>query len=172
MSIRTIDAPTLKSWMDSREAFVLDVREPAEYASEHIAGAELMPLGTLQKTNLPKLAGQKLVIHCRKGGRGQSACEKLRELMPETDIYNLAGGLESWIAAGFPVQKSGRTMLPLDRQVQLTVGLCVLIGTLLGAYHNPVFLIIPAFFGAGLAFAGLSGFCGLARLLALMPWNR
>jgi hypothetical protein len=26
--------------------------------------------------------------------------------------------------------------------------------------------------GAGLTFAGISGFCGMARLLAVMPWNR
>jgi hypothetical protein len=28
------------------------------------------------------------------------------------------------------------------------------------------------FVGAGLTFAGISGFCGMARLLAVMPWNK
>jgi hypothetical protein len=37
---------------------------------------------------------------------------------------------------------------------------------------NPWFLIMPAFFGAGLLFAGISGTCGLASVLSAMPWNR
>jgi hypothetical protein len=32
--------------------------------------------------------------------------------------------------------------------------------------------MLSGFVGAGLVFAGVTGFCGMARLLALMPWNR
>ena len=37
---------------------------------------------------------------------------------------------------------------------------------------HPAFLIIPAFIGAGLTFAGLTDFCGMALLLAKLPWNQ
>ena len=172
MTIKAIDALTLKSWMDADKAVLVDVREPAEYKAAHIKNATLIPLGTVSVDKLPEHANRKLVIHCLKGGRGGNACGKLVEALPHMDIYNLEGGITAWINAGLPVEKTGRDILPLDRQVQLTVGSCVLIGSLLAYFINPLFILIPAFFGAGLVFAGLSGFCGLARLLAVMPWNK
>ena len=48
----------------------------------------------------------------------------------------------------------------------------VLVGSALSALVSPWFLIVPAFFGAGLAFAGVTGTCGLAWLLLKQPWNR
>jgi hypothetical protein len=48
----------------------------------------------------------------------------------------------------------------------------VLTGTALGAFVDPWFLVLPAFFGAGLTFAGATGTCGLGLLLLRMPWNR
>jgi hypothetical protein len=37
---------------------------------------------------------------------------------------------------------------------------------------TPVFFGLAAFVGAGLVMAGTTGWCGMARLLAHMPWNR
>jgi hypothetical protein len=37
---------------------------------------------------------------------------------------------------------------------------------------RPGFWGLSAFVGAGLFMAGATGFCGMARLLAVMPWNR
>jgi hypothetical protein len=48
----------------------------------------------------------------------------------------------------------------------------VLLGVVLGATVAPGFYALSGFVGAGLLFAGVSGFCGMARLLAVMPWNR
>jgi hypothetical protein len=62
--------------------------------------------------------------------------------------------------------------LPLMRQVQLVAGLLVLIGTGLAYFVNPGFLGLTGFVGAGLTLAGSTGFCGMAELLAKMPWNR
>jgi hypothetical protein len=56
--------------------------------------------------------------------------------------------------------------------VQLIAGGMVLAGVVLGAFVNPWFLALAAFFGAGLAFAGATGTCGLALVLMRMPWNR
>ena len=74
MSIKTVDSATLKRWMDSGEAVVVDVREPAEHAAEKIQGATSLPLGTVNKTALPEAGGKKLVIHCRSGKRSMNAC--------------------------------------------------------------------------------------------------
>lgn len=172
MALKTIDAKTLKTWLDNNEAVLVDVREPAEHAAENITGATLLPLGSVSKSALPTCAGKKLVIHCRKGGRGGSACAKLLAEDPNLDIYNLEGGIEAWNAAGLTVASSGKFFLPLDRQVQLTIGLCVLTGSILGYLVSPAFFLLTGFLGTGLTFAGLTGFCGLALLMAKMPWNQ
>jgi UPF0716 family protein affecting phage T7 exclusion len=48
----------------------------------------------------------------------------------------------------------------------------VVLGVLLGAFVTPGFYILSGFVGAGLVFAGVTGTCGLARVLRMMPWNR
>lgn len=172
MTIRAVNAPTLKQWLDTGKATLVDVREPAEYEASHIEGAVLLPLANACKSALPNCSGKKLVIHCQKGGRGSSACEKLLAEDPGLEIYNLEGGINAWVSEGLSVRSSGRFFLPLDRQVQLTIGLCVLGSSLLGYFVSPAFMLVSGFFGAGLTFAGLTGVCGLALLMARMPWNQ
>jgi hypothetical protein len=58
------------------------------------------------------------------------------------------------------------------RQVQITAGSLVLLGVALGALVSPWLYAVAAFVGAGLVFAGVTGTCGMARLLRLMPSNR
>lgn len=171
MSIEDVDTKTLKNWFEHKEAVLVDVREPAEFASESIPGAVLVPLSTVQVSTLPPHEGKKLVIYCRRGARGASACKKLLTEMPDLELYNLRGGIEEWIADHMPVVRSSRKALPLDRQVQLIIGTLVFIGSLLGFFVSPGYFLLTGFFGVGLIIAGLSGFCGLARLVALMPWN-
>ena len=58
------------------------------------------------------------------------------------------------------------------RQVQIAVGILSTAGAALALGVNVWFAIIPLVTGCGLLFAGLTGTCGLALLLARMPWNR
>ena len=172
MSFKTVDAKTLKKWLDKGEAVLVDVREPAEYTAENITYSTLLPLSGVSKATLPDYAGKKLVIHCRKGGRGGSACEKLLAEDPSLDIYNLEGGITSWIEAGLPIASSGTFFLPLDGQVQLTIGLTLLMGSIVGFFLTPLVFLLTGIIGVGLTIAGLTGFCGLATLMAKMPWNK
>ena len=171
MTLPAIDAATLDRWLKQGEAVLVDVREPAEYAASRIAGARLLPLAQVEGRSLPDAGGRKLVVHCQKGRRGEAACEKLLAENPALEVYNLAGGIEAWDRAGLPLHGRGR-FLPLDRQTQLAIGLGLIAAALLAWLFSPVFLLLVAFFGAGLTVAGVTGFCGLARLLAVMPWNR
>lgn len=106
-TVKSIDAKTAKEWLDKQEAVIIDVREPGEYAESHIAGATLIPLGVITKEKLPELEQKKLIIHCKLGRRGVAACEKLLQSDPNLDIYNLEGGIQSWMQAGLKVEKSG-----------------------------------------------------------------
>jgi rhodanese-related sulfurtransferase len=47
------------------------------------------------------------VVHCLKGSRGASACEKLLRQDPNLEIYNLEGGIDAWSAAGLPIKGEG-----------------------------------------------------------------
>jgi hypothetical protein len=60
----------------------------------------------------------------------------------------------------------------MNRQVQISAGSLILLGVLATAFVHPLFVLVPAAIGAGLMFAGVSGWCGMAQVLAAMPWNR
>ena len=100
MPVRTVDPATASIWIKEATAILVDVREPAEYRAAHIPQARLIPLSEVDIDRLP--AGKKIVIHCAKGGRGQTACEKLLQQNSSLEIFNLAGGIEGWAAAGLP----------------------------------------------------------------------
>lgn len=172
MPLRTIDAPTLKSWLDKGEAVLVDVREPGEHEASRIPGAFHLPLAKVSKSALPNSSRKKLVLHCKAGRRGGMACEKLLAEDPTLELYNLEGGLDAWVQAAHDVDSSGRFFLPLDRQVQLAIGIGVLTGSVLGYFVNPAWFLLSGFFGFGLINAGLTGWCGLAILMAKMPWNQ
>jgi rhodanese-related sulfurtransferase len=169
--IQEIDAVTLKGWLEHGEALLVDVREPSEYASEHIPGARLVPLSTFAPAQVQVETGKKLVLHCL---RGQRAIQAGHTLLASgfTEVCQLQGGLQAWKEAGYVVERSQHAPMSLQRQVQIVAGSLVLLGTLLGTVVSPWFLVLSGFIGAGLAFAGITNTCGMAMLLAKLPYNQ
>jgi rhodanese-related sulfurtransferase len=161
----------LKGWMASGDTVLIDVREPSEHAGERIHGAQNVPLGTIDPSSLRVKHGDKRVVfHCRSGTRSSEAATKFSAV--EAQTFHLKGGIEAWKRSGKPtVRSAGAPKIDVMRQVQITAGSLVLAGVLLGAFVSPWFLILSGFVGGGLMFAGLSGWCGMAKLLAVMPWN-
>ena len=82
------------------------------------------------------------------------------------------GGTQAWMEAGLPVDRGETGVLSLLRQTQIAVGAVSAGGALLALAAHPWFALIPLVTGCGLLVAGLTGFCGLALVLAKMPWNR
>ena len=150
---------------------LVDIREPDEFAREHIQGAISAPLSRIEHAHLRIEPGQDVVFHCRSGGRTASACDRLAAVV-DGPAFVLEGGLEAWKRDGLPVTTDRRRPIEVMRQVQIAAGSLVVAGVVLGAFVHPGFLALSAFVGGGLAFAGLSGWCGMARLLQLAPWNR
>lgn len=169
MTIRSIDPSEAKRLVDEG-ALLVDVREPDEHARERIAGARLVPLSCLAET-LERQDGQPLVFHCRSGSRTAAAVEQLAAAAGGNG-YVLSGGLAAWKAAGLPVLQDRRKPIEIMRQVQIAAGSLVLIGVGMGVTVDPKFYALSGFVGAGLLFAGVTGTCGMARLLALAPWNK
>lgn len=161
-----------RQWLSEGKAVIIDVREPAEIASCSIENGIAAPLSQSAHVDTAIDENKALIVMCARGNRSRQALELITKQFPNHQVVNLEGGLQAWQRAGFDVKQSSRKVLPLDRQVQLTVGTMVFIGSLLGFFFSPWFFMLSGFFGAGLIFAGLSGTCGLALFLAKMPWNR
>ena len=170
-TMQEVEVTTLKVWMERGEAILIDVREPPEYATEHISGARLLPLSTFDPAQVPQEAGKKVVLHCVMGMRSAQAGQKLLDAGYPT-VYNFRGGVQAWKEAGYATAQSQRTPLSLPRQVQIVSGSLVLLGTVLGAAVSPWFLLLSGVVGAGLVYAGVSGTCGMATLLAQLPYNQ
>ncbi len=161
----------LETLLAQGDAILIDVREPIEHAAERIEGAVLMPLGQFDPDAIhQQYPGKQVVFHCVGGKRSAKACQWFD---PQGPTYHLAGGIEAWKQAGHATIKPAKpSAIPIMRQVQITAGLLVLIGLTLGHFVAIPFYLLSAFVGCGLVFAGISGWCGMAKLLAKMPWNR
>lgn len=151
-------------------AVLVDIRTPDEHAREHIPGALPWPLAQAGQS-LRTDDAKAVVFHCRSGARTQANMAQLAAAAG-CEAFVLEGGLEAWKQAGLPVRVDRRQPIDLMRQVQIATGSLVLAGVVLAAVASPYWLLLAGCVGAGLVFAGVSGFCGMARLLARMPWNR
>lgn len=170
MSIKTI-TPQAAQALITQGAILVDVRNADEYAREHIAAARHVPMEQLSTGALRAEAAPAVIFHCRSGNRTQVNAAAL-SACTACDAYILEGGLDAWKKAGLPVLADAAQPMELQRQVHIAAGSIALLGTILGATIAPWFYLVPGFVGAGLIFAGLTGFCGLARVLMKMPWNR
>ncbi len=83
-------------------AFILDVREPSEWAQAHISGATLIPLGDLPSrlNSVPK--DREVVVVCRTGIRSAQGRDILKNA-GFTQVTSMTGGLNQWQAQGLPV---------------------------------------------------------------------
>ncbi|HVK48873.1 MAG TPA: molybdopterin-synthase adenylyltransferase MoeB [Pseudobacter sp.] len=95
--IKEITPEELYNWQVKGEAFqIIDVREQHEYDIVNI-GAELIPLSTVA-ANADRISkDQKVVVHCKMGGRSAKAIRELEEKFGFENLYNLKGGILRWI---------------------------------------------------------------------------
>jgi rhodanese-related sulfurtransferase len=174
MSVTTISPRQLADLCKSGQIDLIDVRTPVEYREVHATAARNVPLDRLDPVALMQARNGSqdgpLYLICRSGSRGRQACEKFMAAgFP--NVVNVEGGTLAWAECGLPVVR-GKKAIPLERQVRIAAGLLVLLGALLGWLVHPAFVGLAAFVGAGLVFAGITDTCGMAMLLARMPWNQ
>lgn len=152
-------------------AVLIDIREPDEFAREHVAEAIHAPLSSFDQVPVKLPNGRDIIYTCRTGNRTGVNCARLAARVPGK-AFVLEGGLDAWKAQGLATRTDKSRPIEIMRQVQMAAGGLILLGVTLGLWVHPAFWAISALVGAGLFVAGATGFCGMARLLAAMPWNR
>ncbi|MDR0534127.1 MAG: rhodanese-like domain-containing protein [Verrucomicrobiales bacterium] len=156
------------------EILLIDVRTPKEFAEVHAGQATSIPLDEISRATLlaqfPDAANREIYLICHSGNRSRKALQKL-QAEGLTNLVNVEGGTSAWVQAGLPVI-SGKKSISLERQVRITAGSLVVSGALLAWLLHPLWILLSAFVGTGLVFAGLTDTCGMGLLLARMPWNR
>ncbi len=148
-------------------ALLVDIRGADEFARSRPVGALNRPLDAIG----PLGFDGPVVFLCRSGMRTGANAARLAQCHTG-EAYLMEGGLDAWRAAGLPVEEDRKAPLEIMRQVQIAAGSLVLLGVILGFAIAPAWFALSAFVGAGLTFAGLTGWCGMATVLARMPWNR
>lgn len=150
---------------------LIDIREPEEYKREHIPGSKNIPLSQLAEYDFSGEKNKTAFFLCAHGNRTKNATSLIENLGFQK-AYCLEGGLGQWKNCGLETCINKNAPLPLMQQVQIAAGSFVLLGLLLALFISSWFLLLTAFVGTGLIFAGATGWCGLAKLLGKLPFNR
>jgi rhodanese-related sulfurtransferase len=156
---------------------LVDVRSAVEYRAGHVPGAKSVPLEEIDADRLAEQTGidgigraTTLYLSCQSGVRATQAAEKLHDAGLH-DLAILDGGTEAWEKAGLPIHRCTGAV-SLERQVQIVIGILLILKVFFGFTVHELFFVAAALIGAGLVTAGITRWCGMARLIALMPWNR
>ncbi|MGK3710463.1 rhodanese-like domain-containing protein [Arthrobacter sp. IK3] len=170
---KTIDAATLKSLLeDNPNLTVIDVRNPAEFESAHIAGAHNIPLPLLSAHTVELAARLQdgVVLMCQSGVRAKQAQERLAAagLQGGQVLTDSAADVEK--AGGAVVR--GRQVWGMERQVRFAAGSLVGLGLLAGRIASPKFRVLAGGISGGLVFSALSNTCAMGKALAYLPWNQ
>lgn len=84
------------------QVLLIDVREPGEFRSGHIAGAVNLPLSRFSIADIPEASGRQIVLQCAGGHRSGMALGKCAAAGAAIDTH-LGGGIAAWTAAGLPL---------------------------------------------------------------------
>ena len=82
--------------------FLLDVREPWEYQQGHVPGAQLIPLGELERRVNEVPRDRPVLAICHSGQRSLAAAGYLQQL-GYASVSNVDGGTAAWIERGYPI---------------------------------------------------------------------
>ncbi|MER7959606.1 rhodanese-like domain-containing protein [Streptomyces sp. NPDC096030] len=172
---RSLDADQARARLG--DLTVVDVRTPGEYAAGHVPGALNIPLDRLSRA-LPALkeaaARGELLVVCQSGNRSARACAQLAA--HGVTALDLTGGTTGWAARGHdlarPEGAPARATWAMERQVRLAAGSLILTGLVLGLLLHPAWQLLSAAVAGGLVFSALTNTCGMAAVLARLPYNR
>jgi rhodanese-related sulfurtransferase len=99
-----VDVETVAAIRQNPGVYLLDVREPDEYAAGHIPGITLIPMGEVASRLAELPRDKEIIVTCRTGNRSSQVADLLRE-QGFTNVHNMTGGIVAWEEAGYPVEQ-------------------------------------------------------------------
>jgi len=105
--IRELTVDQVKAKLNRGEKFhLIDVREESEWAKDHVAGAEYLGKGVIERDVEGKYpeSNSEIVLYCGGGFRSALAADNLRK-MGYTNVYSMDGGIRDWRNKGYPLSK-------------------------------------------------------------------
>lgn len=95
--------------INREDAHIVDVREADEFAGGHLPEAKNIPTAKLAERvgELDKYKDKPIILCCASGMRSGKAMSELKK-QGFTKLYSLAGGVDAWVAAGYPIKKGTR----------------------------------------------------------------
>lgn len=158
MTVARITPAEAKKLADAG-AVLVDIREANERARASIPGSAHLPLSRLGSTALDANGADKVVFFCKSGMRTAGNAGALSRAA-NCKAYIMDGGIDSWRAAGFPVEPAADTGASATASAggngKIIAGLLILAGAALGTYVTPSWYLLSAA-GAGLLLTGVMG---------------
>ena len=153
------------------QAKILDVRSAMEISQVHLDNYVNIPINELA-VRMAELSNknQSYLVLCHSGNRAAMAAD----MLIQSGIHNVKvvqGGIAQWQKDKLPVVK-GTGGVSLERQIRTIAGSMVLVGVILAWLVHPAFIIISAFVGCGLIFAGITDNCMMGMMLMKLPYNK
>lgn len=106
--IDEISPEEVRKKQETGDDFVLvDVREQDEWRKSHIANAEYLGKGVIERDAEDQYpdSDQEMVLYCGGGYRSALAADSLQR-MEYKNVKSLSGGFRSWTEAGLPIEKN------------------------------------------------------------------
>ncbi len=153
-----------------KDTTLIDIREPDEHKIAHITGSINIPKDLFTQALLNNLSNKNIVLYCRSGNRCSMLLQNLK-LNDNQKVYHLTGGISA-LSNDVLSSNTSKKILPIMQQVQIAIGLLIIASYMLAFFINYNFIYLPFILACGLIFAGISGFCGLAKIVSMMPWNK
>jgi hypothetical protein len=107
---------------------------------------------------------------CASGMRSEMAAIKLTRQGLE-NVATVSGGTQAWAKARLPLAV-GRRLPSIEQQVQILLGIVILLALLKASLISPWFYALTGLAGIALIFSGFTACNRLSSILARLPWNQ
>lgn len=173
-----LSAHQAHEWLTQHEAILIDVRHPTAHQALHIANTLHVPDPDQIPQIITENPTERVILLCQNGNHAKQISAALllqqNEAMEGVLFYILDGGMNGWRNANLPVVRDSdsATGLALERQVQITLGVALLVCILFSWMFSGLWLFLVIAIAVGQIYSGLTGWYGFQQLVLMLPWNK
>ncbi|MCC5797592.1 MAG: rhodanese-like domain-containing protein [Methylophaga sp.] len=173
MSVEKITAERFTQLQQAEDLCLLDVRSAAEVRNDALPGIIEVPVDQLDAEKFRAILQERnhsgpVYLICQSGRRAELAASKLAKVI-DNPLLIVEGGMTAIRQKKKPTTG---TMISLERQVRIAVGILIILTVLAGFIVSPVWFGVTGLMGLGLLYAGITDNCMLGMIMAKAPWNR